>query len=355
MDFSRRQALKLAGYGIVGSTGIGNLALGKFAPFQNDAMNLQDSDQIVVIHPFITSQIAGKVIEVDANILDPGKFVQVWDLHGQSDLNRNMHQRWLFLPCNKVGNNVFYIYNIEYKKFLSTMSAPDHGGKIMVVEGFPAENFQFAVIAQADGGIVLAQASTRGAAGYQYDGLENGSGMHFGALPHPQPKSFGLIRNYSSSKIFQFLNRSVTITPMHDRGRRFDIPGGDPTPGVQIQTWDRTPSNINQYYRLEPVSRTLPGNYRIKCVRTGLYLQPFGNGVANGDAIVQMPLSATNKSQIWNFYGMTDGSDFVYIVNTWSGLAIDIKDWKRENGAKLQQFMLHGGENQRFQVELPTN
>ena len=126
---SRRDALKLAGFGLIGGGSFGQLALANLSrpAFQTGSLHdIHASALVAIIHPFISSPIAGKAIEVDANILDPGKYVQVWDVNVQTPLNRGMHQRWLFLPCLANGDNVFYIYNIGYKKYLSTMSAIDH-------------------------------------------------------------------------------------------------------------------------------------------------------------------------------------------------------------------------------------
>ena len=324
------------------------------APGMAQAGQLHDihaSGLVAMIHPHVSGNtISGKAIEVDANILDPGKFVQVWDVNAPTLINPGLHQRWLFLPCLANGENVFYIYNIGYKKYLSTLSAIDHGQKLLVVPGIPAENFQFEVILDSDGGMRISQATTHGAAGFRYDGLANGSAFQFGALPNPQPKNFSIGGVIQTLDSMRRVNIPVTISPQHDRGRVFDLPGGTSAPGTQITTWDHTTNNPNQRFQLEHVGTEVPGNFRIKSLASGLYLLPQNNGVSNGDAIVQMPLNVNNKRQIWNLYGIGDGSDLVHIVNVFSGLALEIKEWKRENGALLQQFMLHGGDNQRFQI-----
>ena len=353
-NLSRREALKLAGFGLIGGSSFTQLALANLtAPAVTQTGSLHDihaSALVAIIHPYNNNPIANKAIEVDANILDPGKFVQVWDVNVQTPINRQMHQRWLFLPCLANGDNVFYIYNIGSKKYLSTLSALDHDHKLLVVAGIPADNFQFEAILDPDGGVRLAQGATHGAAGYSYTGLENGSAVHFGRLPNPQPKKFTIGGAIQTLPSMMRVGTAVTISPQHDRGRCFDLPGGTSASDTQITTWDHTANNPNQPFQLEHVGTEVPGNFRIKSLKSGLYLQPQGNGTNNGDAIVQVPLNVNNKRQIWNLYGIDDGSELVHIINIYSGMALEIKDWKRQNGALLQQFMLHGGDNQRFQI-----
>ena len=109
----------------------------------------------------------------------------------------------------------------------------------------------------------------------------------------------------------------------------FDITNGSKANGAKIQLWQYTGSS-QQKFEIIYISE---GYYKIKSKRTGKYLAVESTNPSWGSNITQQD-EKNDNTQLWMFVKRNNGG--YSIISKCGGLAIDIPDWKSNNGVKLQ-------------------
>ncbi|MEI8282443.1 MAG: RICIN domain-containing protein [Armatimonadota bacterium] len=355
----RRRNVLVPALGLCALTGIGSATFANNG--RHDAKLLQGTFQenqfsytMYNIRPFKSAQtLSNTVVEVDSNILNPSKNVQLWDVDKTEDFLADFHQSWLFLPVRSAGPHSYYLFNLGSKKMMSWMIDRDNDKRLQVADGEVSNKFLFEIKANDAHTVRIQGKSISGATqGLTYGDQKNGGLVSAGPGTTDASQLFTL----DYSRIRALDNRapdlSIMISPVHDEGRTLDVPNGSFARGTVIQTWDHSKTNDNQFFVLE---ESAPGshNYRIKVRKNGLYLQPRGRSTQMGAPIVQERLGKNDPAQLWNFYFQPTDWTSLYIVNLYSGLALDVAGQGKQNGSTLQQWMLTGGDNQKFHQWLP--
>ena len=98
-----------------------------------------------------------------------------------------------------------------------------------------------------------------------------------------------------------------------------------------------------------PGSTTLDGDYFIKSVHSGLYLDIPNGSSENGVTLQQW---SYNGSQAQRFRLVSDGNGYYSILTGASGYSscIDVENSSTENGANIIQWEYWGGDCQKFQI-----
>ncbi|GAB3951017.1 glycoside hydrolase N-terminal domain-containing protein [Kribbella albertanoniae] len=125
-------------------------------------------------------------------------------------------------------------------------------------------------------------------------------------------------------------------------GKATDINGASTTAGATLIQW-QLHSGLNQQFDFLPSDG---GHYRIRARHSGLVLQVAGN--ATGTDITQQP-DTQATSQQWRL--VDQGGGVVSLVNRQSGLAMDVWSSGTADGARVSQYTLTGGANQRFLLQ----
>ena len=116
-----------------------------------------------------------------------------------------------------------------------------------------------------------------------------------------------------------------------------DVPGGDTTPGTQLQIWDCWGGENQQWTYTSAGTLTVYSGGSQRC------LDAEGAGTSNGTAVIIWTCHG-GANQQWNLNG--DGS----ITSRQSGLCLDVADASTQNGALVQLWSCHGGSNQRWSL-----
>jgi alpha-L-fucosidase 2 len=125
-------------------------------------------------------------------------------------------------------------------------------------------------------------------------------------------------------------------------GKAADISGASTSVGAMLQQWSLT-SGLNQQFDFVDSG---DGFYRIRARHSGLVLQVASN--SSGADITQQA-TTTATSQQWRV--VDHGGGVVNLVNRQSGLAVDVWQMSTADGARLSQWTLTGGANQRFLLQ----
>ena len=354
-----RRSVFVPALGLCAFIGIGSATFANNSRF--DAKLLQGTFQenqfsytMYNIRPFKSAQtLSNTVVEVDSNILNPSKNVQLWQIDKTEDFLADFHQSWLFLPVRAAGPHSYYLFNLGSKKMLSWMIDRDNDKRLQVADGEVSNKFLFEIKANDAHTVRIQGKSLSGATqGLTYGDQKNGGLVSAGPGTTDASQLFTL--DYSRIRALDDRAPGLTINlrPVHDGGRALDVPNGSFARGTVIETWDQSDTNENQFFTLE---ESAPGshNYRIKVVKNGLYLQPRGRSTQMGAPIVQERLGKNDPAQLWNFYYQPTDWNSVYVVNLYSGLALDVAGQGRKNGSTLQQWMLAGSDNQKFKFWRP--
>jgi alpha-L-fucosidase 2 len=124
-------------------------------------------------------------------------------------------------------------------------------------------------------------------------------------------------------------------------GKAADINGASTAAGATLVQWPVT-SGLNQQFEFVPADG---GHYRIRARHSGLVLQATGTGT--GADIAQQPATDAAGQQ-WR---VVDHGSEVSLVNRQSGLAMDVWAASTADGARISQWTLGGGTNQRFRLQ----
>ncbi|GIE82502.1 hypothetical protein Aph02nite_84520 [Actinoplanes philippinensis] len=121
----------------------------------------------------------------------------------------------------------------------------------------------------------------------------------------------------------------ATMLQSNFSGRCIDIPGGVPTAGAVLQTWDCNGTAAQKW------SFEADGTVRAM----GKCMDPAGGALTNGTPV---QLADCNANPVQRFTLTTART----LQNVSSGRCVDIKDWNGSNGAKLQLWDCAGTSNQ---------
>jgi beta-glucanase (GH16 family) len=113
--------------------------------------------------------------------------------------------------------------------------------------------------------------------------------------------------------------------------RCIDIPGGNASDGVRLQTWDC----LNN----DPQRWTFNGDGTLRAM--GMCMDPAGGALGNGTPI-QIVRCNGNPVQRFTLSGAGD------LVNVSANRCVDVKDWNGGNGAALQLWDCGGTSNQKW-------
>jgi alpha-L-fucosidase 2 len=172
-----------------------------------------------------------------------------------------------------------------------------------------------------------------------------------GALIVPsEPESDLITFNGQAGRTYRatFLGGASVVQPgvfyrlvAQHSGKAADVNGASSAAGAVLIQW-AIHSGLNQQFDFVDAGS---GYWRIRARHSGLVLQVSGNGT--GADITQQPTS-TATSQQWS---VTDhGNGTVSLVNRSSGLAMDVWSAATADGARLSQWNVTGGTNQRFEL-----
>ncbi|MEU4157363.1 RICIN domain-containing protein [Actinoplanes sp. NPDC026670] len=121
----------------------------------------------------------------------------------------------------------------------------------------------------------------------------------------------------------------ATMLQSNFSGRCIDIPGGVPTAGVVLQTWDCNGTAAQKW--------TFEADGTVRAM--GKCMDPAGGALTNNTPI---QLADCNANPVQRFT-LTSART---LQNVSSGRCVDIKDWNGSNGAKLQLWDCAGTSNQ---------
>ncbi|GIF42648.1 ricin-type beta-trefoil lectin domain protein [Actinoplanes xinjiangensis] len=121
----------------------------------------------------------------------------------------------------------------------------------------------------------------------------------------------------------------ATMLQSNFSGRCIDIPGGVPTAGTALQTWDCNGSAAQKW--------TFEADGTVRAM--GRCMDPAGGALTNATPI-QLADCNANPVQRFTLTGART------LQNVSSGRCVDIKDWNGANGAKLQLWDCAGTTNQ---------
>ncbi|MDX3192957.1 glycoside hydrolase N-terminal domain-containing protein [Streptomyces sp. MN03-5084-2B] len=125
-------------------------------------------------------------------------------------------------------------------------------------------------------------------------------------------------------------------------GKSADISGGSTSAGAALIQW-QAGSGLNQQFDFLASDG---GYHRIRARHSGLVLQVASS--ASGADITQQPDTGATTQQ-WK---VTDqGGGVVSLVNRASGLAMDVWGASTADGARISQYAVGGGANQRFLLQ----
>ncbi|SEC59372.1 alpha-L-fucosidase 2 [Amycolatopsis tolypomycina] len=125
-------------------------------------------------------------------------------------------------------------------------------------------------------------------------------------------------------------------------GKSADINGGSTAAGAALIQW-QSGSGLNQQFDFLASDG---GYHRIRARHSGLVLQVAST--ASGADITQQPDTGATTQQ-WQ---VTDqGGGVVSLVNRASGLAMDVWGASTADGARISQYAVGGGANQRFLLQ----
>ncbi|WP_410606635.1 glycosyl hydrolase family 95 catalytic domain-containing protein [Amycolatopsis sp. lyj-109] len=125
-------------------------------------------------------------------------------------------------------------------------------------------------------------------------------------------------------------------------GKPADISGGSTSAGAALVQWQAT-GGLNQQFDFLASDG---GYHRIRARHSGLVLQVASS--ASGADITQQPDTGATTQQ-WK---VTDqGGGVVSLVNRASGLAMDVWGASTADGARISQYAVGGGANQRFLLQ----
>ncbi|WP_205325455.1 glycoside hydrolase family 2 TIM barrel-domain containing protein [Glycomyces sp. YM15] len=125
-------------------------------------------------------------------------------------------------------------------------------------------------------------------------------------------------------------------------GKAADISGASTGAGAALVQWTLNGGTNQQFDFVDAGG----GYWRIRARHSGLVLQVSGTGT--GADITQQPTSGAT-SQHWQVVDY--GGGVVGLVNRASGLAMDVWSESTEDGARVSQWNLTGGANQRFNLQ----
>ncbi|MCE6998719.1 glycoside hydrolase N-terminal domain-containing protein [Saccharothrix sp. S26] len=124
-------------------------------------------------------------------------------------------------------------------------------------------------------------------------------------------------------------------------GKRADISGASTAVGAALVQWAAT-TGLNQQFDFLPSG----DHYRVRARHSGLVLQVSGTGTG---ADITQQRDAGTPNQLWRL--VDHGGGVVSLVNQQSGLAMDVWSASTADGARISQWTLTGGSNQRFQLQ----
>jgi alpha-L-fucosidase 2 len=125
-------------------------------------------------------------------------------------------------------------------------------------------------------------------------------------------------------------------------GKAADINGASTAAGAGLVQWPAT-SGLNQQFEFLPSDG---GYHRIRVRHSGLVLQIAGG--SNGSDITQQP-DTDAAGQQWRV--ADHGGEVCSLINRQSGLAMDVWQASTSDGARICQWTLTGGANQRFRLQ----
>ncbi|MBC9730378.1 RICIN domain-containing protein [Streptomyces sp. TRM68367] len=121
-------------------------------------------------------------------------------------------------------------------------------------------------------------------------------------------------------------------------GKFADINARSSSAGTALIQWQST-GGTNQHFEFTDAD---DDHVRVKARHSGLVLQAAGN--STGADITQQPESDT-ASQQWR---IVDHGGAISLINRASGLAMDVWENSRADGARISQYTYDGSANQRF-------
>jgi beta-galactosidase len=133
---------------------------------------------------------------------------------------------------------------------------------------------------------------------------------------------------------------SYQLVAQHS-GKVAEIDGGSTSPGAKL-VQRQSQSGLNQRFDFIASGG---GFYRIRARHSGLVLQAASSD--SGADLAQQP-DANTDSQQWRV--VDQGGGVVSLVNRRSGLTMDVWEASTADGARISQWSVTGGANQRFQL-----
>ncbi|MFT7835864.1 glycoside hydrolase N-terminal domain-containing protein [Saccharothrix sp. BKS2] len=124
-------------------------------------------------------------------------------------------------------------------------------------------------------------------------------------------------------------------------GKRADVNGASTAAGATLVQWPAG-GGLNQQFDFLPSG----DHYRVRARHSGLVLQVSGTA---GGADITQQRDAGTPNQLWR--PVDHGGGVVSLVNQQSGLAMDVWSASTADGARISQWALTGGANQRFQLQ----
>ena len=164
-------------------------------------------------------------------------------------------------------------------------------------------------------------------------------------------------QTWTSGEVWKFLTQFDSSTPpsgapvqvgvnytlaAEHSGKLLDISGVSTAAGALLQQWPATGGQNQQFDFLDSGD----GYYRVRARHSGLVLQVAGS--ATGADISQQPDSGAAAQQ-WRV--ADQGGGVVSLVNRLSGLAMDVWGASTADGARISQWTVTGGANQRFRIQ----
>ncbi|GAA3447773.1 pectate lyase [Planomonospora venezuelensis] len=125
-------------------------------------------------------------------------------------------------------------------------------------------------------------------------------------------------------------------------GKAMDVYGWSTSNGAPVNQWSRNDLAVQQW---KFQSSGTSGYYEIKNVHSGKLLELAGS--TDGTQLTQNS-DGNTKTQHWAVKDSDSG--YVRFINRASGKAIDVWEWKTEDGAKLAGFSDLNGANQQWSL-----
>lgn len=137
-----------------------------------------------------------------------------------------------------------------------------------------------------------------------------------------------------------------------------DVPGGNPAGGVKIQQWDCWAGNMQKWYAEFTAYGAVgePAYFRYRNVATNKCLDVPGGDPTSGVQIQQWDCwadGAAGQMQQWQSLPMDPQSSHVMLRNRLTGKCIDIPGGDRNPGVIVQQWDCWGGNMQTWRVDWP--